>query len=251
MRFPIASAIVFLSYLFETGVLLAADLPPRLRADGPQVQAPTLRASSAALSALPPRLRPGTRTVSQTRSQTSSTTQQSGAVPVSGVGTLCKDRAIRGEVLRPIQGEPATCNVANPMRVRSINGIDFDPAAIMTCETAKATKSWLKDTAIPAWGRLGGGLSKIEVTTSFACQSTSNPGAHARAQAMDVSGFKLKNGLRIGVASGWRDPVAGKVLRQIHKGACKPFKNALGPSAGNATRDHLHFDTASGRGNCS
>ena len=241
MRIGIATTIILAGIMAMANTGSAQNLPPLLRPSATVAQVPTLR-TSPDLSAVPPRLRPG--------STPAVSAQQTNVVATTGIGTICGDRTIRGQKLRPIQGAVASCQIGNPVRVQSINGVALEPAVVMTCETAKATKTWLNDSAIPAWGRLGGGLSKIDVSASFTCSAASGQAAHQIGTAIDVSRFHLKNGLNVSVESGWRDPVAGKVLRDIHKGGCKAFKNASGPDAGAQTRDHLHFDIASGRGRC-
>ena len=173
----------------------------------------------------------------------------------SASGRICRDNDIRGEILRPITGEVAGCGISAPVRVQSIAGVTLNPAAIMTCDTAKATKAWLKDTAVPAWGRLGGGLQQLEISGSYVCRTrNSQPGAeiseHGKGRALDVRAFTLASGFSVSVEKGWNDPLAGKVLRQVHKGGCRPFSVVLGPDADRFHRDHLHFDTGRELGTC-
>ena len=71
---------------------------------------------------------------------------------------------------------------------------------------------------------------------------------HGKGSAVDISALVLKNGVTIEVEDGWRDPVAGKVLRGVHGAACGPFQTVLGPDSDRFHRDHLHLDTADRRG---
>ena len=68
---------------------------------------------------------------------------------------------------------------------------------------------------------------------------------HARANALDIAGFRLAGGARIGVAADWRDLGAkGRFLRQVREGACGLFATVLSPDYNEAHRDHFHFDQA-------
>lgn len=120
---------------------------------------------------------------------------------------------------------------------------------------ARATHEFLRDTAVPAWGRLGGGLRQVDIAASYECRTRNNqPGAplseHGRGQALDIRAFTLQNGTSISVETGWRDPLAGQVMRKIRKGGCRHFAHVIGPDDDRYHRDHLHFDIAGGRTRC-
>lgn len=68
-----------------------------------------------------------------------------------------------------------------------------------------------------------------------------------RADAIDVSGFRLADGTRIAVARDWRDDHRGAFLRDIRDGACKLFATILSPDYNAAHADHLHLDQANRR----
>jgi hypothetical protein len=76
---------------------------------------------------------------------------------------------------------------------------------------------------------------------------------HAKANAIDVSGFVLADGRVISVRSGWRTEdsdasgdedaeAEAAFLRDVHGGACGLFRGVIGPDGDAAHADHFHFD---------
>jgi hypothetical protein len=83
----------------------------------------------------------------------------------------------------------------------------------------------------------------------YACRGRNNqPGQrlseHGRGRAVDVGGLTLVDGSQISVLADW----PGRGLREMHAAACGPFSTVLGPEANAFHRNHLHLDTARGRG---
>lgn len=80
---------------------------------------------------------------------------------------------------------------------------------------------------------------------------TGRPSAHARAQAIDIAGFRLANGRRISVAKDWAGQGAEAVfLRRVRDDACRLFGVTLSPDYNAAHADHLHLEAGRG-GLCS
>ena len=69
---------------------------------------------------------------------------------------------------------------------------------------------------------------------------------HARANALDVAGFRLAGRRRASASPrDWRDAGAkGRFLREVRDGACGLFATVLSPDYNAAHRDHLHLDQA-------
>jgi hypothetical protein len=68
---------------------------------------------------------------------------------------------------------------------------------------------------------------------------------HARANAVDIAGFRLEDGTRISVAADWNDKGGkGRFLHQVRDGACRLFATVLSPDYNAAHHDHLHLDEA-------
>ena len=66
---------------------------------------------------------------------------------------------------------------------------------------------------------------------------------HAKANAVDIGAFRLKNGSTISVRKHWKGTgKKAQFLRAVHLGACRYFRVVLGPEFNRAHHDHFHFD---------
>ena len=66
---------------------------------------------------------------------------------------------------------------------------------------------------------------------------------HALANAVDIGGFRLENGLEINVARDWKgDDREARFLRAVHERACRYFRVAIGPDFNAAHWNHFHYD---------
>ena len=118
----------------------------------------------------------------------------------------------------------------------------------VTCPLANTFAAWARfgvDRA--AQQILGTELVRIETMGSYNCRNVSGSGkrsAHARAQAIDVSGFVLADGRRISVLGDWTSGTASEreFLRVVHTSACKRFGTVLGPRYNAAHADHFHLE---------
>lgn len=153
----------------------------------------------------------------------------------------------------------AGCSALNAVQLSSVSG---DRAALavtnlgpVACPLASAFAAWARfgvDRA--AQQILGSPLARIETMGSYSCRTvagTDRLSAHARAEAIDVSGFVLADGRRISVLRDWagEDNQARAFLQTVHASACKRFGTTLGPAYNAAHRDHLHLEL-SGRAFC-
>jgi hypothetical protein len=97
---------------------------------------------------------------------------------------------------------------------------------------------------------LGSRVTAIEHFGSYSCRRLYNRDAgnwseHARANAVDIAGFRLADGRRISVVGDWRgDGARARFLHQVRDGACSLFATTLSPDYNAAHRDHLHLDQA-------
>lgn len=119
----------------------------------------------------------------------------------------------------------------------------------LTCETALAVSVWRRQSVEPAARELlGSDVVQIDHYGTYACRSVSNrpgarPSAHSRAAAIDIAGFRLRDGRRITVANDWSGPGPEAVfLRRIRDDACTIFGTALSPDYDAAHQDHLHLE---------
>jgi hypothetical protein len=116
------------------------------------------------------------------------------------------------------------------------------------CATARAFTEWARFGVDRAARQiLGSPLARIETMGSYACRNVAGTGrrsAHARAEAIDVSGFVLEDGRRIALERDWNGGTAAEreFLRIVHRSACKRFGTVLGPEYNAAHRDHFHLE---------
>ncbi|MEM6740136.1 MAG: extensin family protein [Pseudomonadota bacterium] len=164
-------------------------------------------------------------------------------------GSVCGNRAIRGERIAPIRGPRRGCGIAEPVRITEVAGVKLSTPATIDCTTAQALHTWIETGAKPAVGRTGGGLAALQVAAHYACRTRNHqPGArlseHASGRAIDISAVVLQNGQRITVQHGWRSRQSSATLKAMHRAACGPFGTVLGPEADRFHQSHFHFDTA-------
>ena len=131
-------------------------------------------------------------------------------------------------------------------------GLGYRPAGLATsCPVAAALALWEWHVVQPAaLEHLGRRVEAVDHFGSYSCRrvngrSEGSWSAHATANAVDIAGFRLEGGGRIGIASDWSDAGArGRFLRAVRDGACDLFATVLSPEYNAAHRDHLHFDQA-------
>ncbi|GAB4299706.1 MAG: hypothetical protein Kow0058_15380 [Roseovarius sp.] len=175
------------------------------------------------------------------------------AAGISSRGAVCGDADIRGEAIGPVGGDLPGCGVANAVRVQAVGGVRLSQPAIMECGTARVLNAWVREDMDRIIGLMGGGVEELEVPAHYACRTrNSQPGArlseHAHGRAIDIAGFRLRDGETLSVAEHWGKGRRGRILRRLHASACGPFGTVLGPQADRHHRDHFHFDTASQQG---
>lgn len=171
---------------------------------------------------------------------------------VSRKGSVCGVPEIKGEALAPIPG-PGACGIDQPVRVTSVSGIAVRQAPTIDCTTARALNDWVRNGVIPAVGRTGGGVARVNVIAHYSCRTrNSKPGArlseHSFGHALDISGVTLKDGSTLTVLDHWRAREFGRIIKAMHSSACGPFGTVLGPNSDRYHQDHLHLDTARYRG---
>lgn len=167
-------------------------------------------------------------------------------------GSVCGNPAIRGTTIPPIRAQVQGCGLKDGVMVTSVSGVKLSQPATIDCATATALNRWVERGLKPAVGRLGGGVTALQVAGHYTCRPRNNQrGAkvseHGRGKAIDIAAVTLANGVSITVLKGWNDRQHGKILRSMHKAACGPFGTVLGPNSDRFHRDHLHLDTAAYR----
>ncbi|MEA3012491.1 MAG: hypothetical protein QOD42_1036 [Sphingomonadales bacterium] len=148
----------------------------------------------------------------------------------------------------PPRNDGPQCGYDNAVRLR---GGALPGDADAACPVAAALILWEREIVQPAARRhFGRPVAAIDHFGSYSCRRVSGReesgwSEHARANALDVAGFRLAGGGRIGIAAHWRDPGAkGRFLREVRDGACALFATVLSPDYNESHRDHFHFDQA-------
>jgi len=153
---------------------------------------------------------------------------------------------------RPITDRPIHkgCGWINAVRMSRAGGIHagFDR---ITCQAAAALALWLEHDVQPlALKMLGQRVTSVQTFGSYACRNIVGSrvwkkfrSQHALANAIDIKGFNLADGRRIGVAKYWRGSgPEGRFLHAVHAHACRYFRVVLGPDHNAAHHDHFHLD---------
>jgi hypothetical protein len=205
----------------------------------------------AASSSLRPQTRPDG-LVQRVRAAATRQTPARVAQPGNSRGALCGIPGLVGDRLEPIPGRIQGCGIAEPVRLRAVDGIALSTPATINCTTAQALQTWVQSSLVPTVGRTGGGVRSLRVVASYACRSRNNQAGarvseHGRGNAIDIAGIGLQNGSELTVLTGWRERRTGAMLRDLHRGACGPFGTVLGPNSDRFHQDHFHFDVASYR----
>lgn len=95
---------------------------------------------------------------------------------------------------------------------------------------------------------LGQSVAQVDHLGSFACRNVYHRkqgrlSQHATADALDISGFRLRDGQRIVLARDWQaGGQKAEFLRQVQRAACDSFSTVLGPDYNAAHHNHFHVD---------
>ncbi|WP_404367145.1 extensin family protein [Sphingomonas sp. MMS24-J45] len=143
------------------------------------------------------------------------------------------------------------CRLIGTLQLIDI-GVPVTNLKAMRCGLARSFTAWVEHAVAPAARQmLGSDLVRVESMGTYACRAVVGaPGAggrlsgHATANAVDVSGFVLKDGRRITIQQGWNgaDADARDFLRVIRASACKRFGTVLSPDYNAAHYNHLHLE---------
>jgi hypothetical protein len=162
---------------------------------------------------------------------------------------LLADAGIRFEPL-PVRADGPLCGYDDAVRLMPGGAatIAWNPAGpAASCRVAASLALWEWDVVQPAaLARFGGRVVAIDHFGTYNCRRIAGRASmseHARADAIDVAGFRLDDGRIISVAADWRDRGAkGRFLHQVRDGACRLFATTLSPDYNAAHRNHLHLD---------
>jgi hypothetical protein len=153
----------------------------------------------------------------------------------------------------PDQNFAGGCSALGAVQLLDI-GVPVTNLRAMTCPLARQFTLWAREAVQPAAAqRLGTRVARIETFGTYSCRTVdSQPGArlseHARANAVDVSGFVLGDGRHITVLEGWngQDDRVRHFLRAVHQAGCRRFNIGLSPDSDSYHYNHMHFDMGRG-----
>jgi len=144
------------------------------------------------------------------------------------------------------------CNKLGTVQLSALSGdnTQFGVSNLgpVKCETAKAFGAWARFGVDRAARQiLKSPLKRIETMGSYSCRNVAGSdrrSAHATGNAIDVSGFVLRDGRQIDLTDDWDGGTAAEreFLRVVQKSACKRFGTVLGPEYNAAHKDHFHLE---------
>jgi hypothetical protein len=149
----------------------------------------------------------------------------------------------------PPRNDGPQCFYGDAVRLSGAGALPGDVGT--ACPVAAALLLWEREVVQPAARRhFGRPVAAIDHFGSYSCRrlygrAEGDWSEHARANALDIAGFRLVGGARITIAADWRDPGAkGRFLHEVRDGACALFATVLSPDYNEAHRDHFHLDQA-------
>lgn len=156
----------------------------------------------------------------------------------------------------PDRDGPGQCGWTDAVRLRGTGVASLSSPTVVTCPLAASLVLFDRQVVQPA-ARLAfkQPVARIDHVGSYACRNIYHRAdaplsRHARAQAIDIDGFVLADGRRIGIGADWNNQHArGQFLRAVHDGGCRVSGMVLGPDYNAQHRGHFHIQ-ADGRGYC-
>jgi len=145
------------------------------------------------------------------------------------------------------------CSALGAVQLLDI-GVPVTNLRAMTCPLALAFVHWAREAVQPAAAQyLGTRVTRVETFGTYSCRTVDSvPGArlseHARANAVDVSGFTLADGRHVSVQQDWKgeDERVRRFLRAVHREGCRRFAIGLSPDSDAYHYNHMHFDMGRG-----
>lgn len=147
------------------------------------------------------------------------------------------------------------CEISGAVELLDI-GVPIGGIKAMRCDLALQFSNWVRFAVAPAAKQmLRSELVRVDTYGTYACRNVVGNAAsagrrseHARANAIDIASFTLRDGRKISIEQGWNssDPNVREFLRVIRKSACRRFKTVLSPDYNAAHYNHLHFDMGRG-----
>ena len=176
------------------------------------------------------------------------------AQPSSGETAACfADLRAVGVAFRPLPDRETGpgCGLFGTVQLTEI-GTPVSGLTAVRCRAARGFAAWVREDVGQAAERLlGSPLARVDTAGSYACRNVvgsarnaSRRSGHAIANAVDVTGFRLRDGRRVTVLGDWSGPdePTRNFLREVRRAACRRFGTVLSPDYNAAHLDHLHLE---------
>ncbi|QLK61659.1 extensin [Enterobacteriaceae bacterium Kacie_13] len=140
------------------------------------------------------------------------------------------------------------CPLKDPVRVRGFGDVSLSSSYLASCRLALSSAMFVSQVAKPlATEVLRSPLVRIDHLGSYACRNIYNkPNArlseHATAEALDIAGFRLKDGRQLTVLKQWSQTSGeGQFIHTLFTQSCLYFGNSIGPDYNAAHANHFHL----------
>lgn len=162
-----------------------------------------------------------------------------------------------GVVFTPVadREEPGGCGWNDAVRVSVVGDARLASPVMLTCPLAAAFVLFERRALQPdALATFGSPVRVIDHVGSYACRNVYHRddaplSRHARADAIDITAFRLADGRRVVIGRDWDSPREGAFLHGVHAAGCRYFGALFGPDYNAAHRTHFHAQ-GSGMGSC-
>lgn len=153
-----------------------------------------------------------------------------------------------GAVFMPLVDHEAAggCGWSDAVRLSAIDDARLSSSVVLSCPLAASMVLFDRHVLQPeAKAAFGSPVRVIEHVGSYACRKVYHRdqaplSRHARADAIDLTGFRLVDGRHISIEDDWNDARAGPFLHALQRGGCRYFGALLGPDYNAAHRTHFH-----------
>lgn len=162
---------------------------------------------------------------------------------------MCR-AAIRdaGAVFMPVADheEASGCGWSDAARVSAVGAARFSSPVMLTCPLTASMLLFERHVLQPeARVVFGSPVKVIEHVGSYACRNIYHReqaplSRHARADTIDLTGFRLADGRRVDIGRGWNASREGPFLHALHGEGCRYFGALFGPDYNAAHRTHFH-----------
>jgi len=148
----------------------------------------------------------------------------------------------------PVGNMGGTCPLKDPVRVRGFGDVSLSSSYLASCRLALSSAMFVSQVAKPLSNEaLGSPLVRIDHLGSYACRNIYNKpngplSEHATAEALDIAGFRLKDGRQLTVLKQWpQTGDEGQYIHSLFSKSCPYFGNSIGPDYNAAHANHFHL----------